>query len=78
MNETAYNVVLGIACLIAILFIGLVFFTSKGDMSSGGGQIRTNFAGRATFDDQIAKYTMGLGAAFVLMMLILDYMNAHK
>lgn len=78
MGSTAYNIVLGLAGIIAFLFIFLVFFTSKGDMSAGGGQVRTNFAGRATFDDQIAKYTLGLAATYLAMMLLLDYFNARQ
>jgi len=72
-----YNIILGLAGIVAFLYIWLVFFTSKGDMSSGGGQVRTSFTGRATFDDQIAKYTLGLSGIFLILMLILDYLNAN-
>jgi preprotein translocase subunit SecG len=46
--------------------------TSKGDAMSGGGSVRTNFKGRATVDDQIARLTGFLALGFVVAMLIAD------
>lgn len=75
---TAYNVVMIISAVIAVLFSLVVFFTGKGDaMSGGGGSIRTSFKGRATFDDQMARITLILGALFMGMMLLLDFLAAR-
>lgn len=71
--ETAYNILLGLAVLISVVFIGIVFLTGKGDaMSGGGGSVRTTFKGKASFDDQMFRYTAILGGSFMLIMLILD------
>lgn len=61
-----------LAIIVAIVFIGLIYFTSKGDAMSSGGSVRTSFKGRATFDDQISRVTMILGGAFVVLMILLD------
>ena len=68
-----YNIILGIAVIVAILFVLLIFFTSKGDaMSGGGGAIRTSFKGKASFDDQVSRIAVILGASFMVLMLLLD------
>ena len=72
-NLQVYNFLLGLALLIAIVFIALILITSKGDAMSGGGAVRTTFKGRATVDDQIAKVNMYLAASFVVTMIALDY-----
>lgn len=72
-NLQIYNVLLGLAILIAFVFIALILVTSKGDAMSGGGQVRTTFKGRATVDDQIAKVNMYLAGSFVVAMIALDY-----
>ncbi len=73
MNQTIYNVLLGITGLVAVLFILLVFITGKGDaMSSGGGGVRTTFKGKASFEDQISRWIMGLGLSFVGLTILLD------
>jgi len=78
VNESAYQILLGVAVLVALLFTIIVLLTSKGDAMSGGGQIRTTFkGGRATIDDQINKLTFYLGVGFVSLMLILDFVG-HK
>lgn len=73
--EIAYNVVLVVACIVAVLFSLLVFITGKGDAMSGGASgIRTTFKGKAGFDDQVFRLIVGLGLVFVVMMLVLDFM----
>jgi preprotein translocase subunit SecG len=72
-EQVFYYVVLGLAILVAIVFTGLVFLTGKGDaMSGGGGAVRTTFKGKASFDDQISRVTLGLGITFMALMLLLD------
>jgi preprotein translocase subunit SecG len=73
-----YNVLLAIGIVVAIAFAGLVFLTGKGDaMSGGSSSVRTTFKGKASFDDQISKVTFILGGAFMLIMLVLDYLGSH-
>ncbi|MFN8220205.1 MAG: preprotein translocase subunit SecG [Fimbriimonadales bacterium] len=69
---TAYNVVLVIAVIVAILFALLVFATGKGDAMSGGGGVRTTYKGKASIEDKISQLTLGLGIAFMALMLVLD------
>jgi len=74
--ETAYRVVVIFAIIVAIVFSALIIITGKGDaMSGGGGAVRTTFKGRATFDDRISQVTLGLGALFMISMLVLDFMG---
>ncbi len=75
--QTAYYIVLGVASLVAIAFIALVFITGKGDAMSGGGQVRTSFKGKASFDDQVSKLTIYLASIFVALMLMLDWLGAR-
>lgn len=70
--QTLYYVLLGLAVFIAVVFIGTVFLTGKGDAMSGGGSVRTTFKGRATFDDQMFKITVGLAGGFMVLMIVLD------
>jgi preprotein translocase subunit SecG len=70
--HTAYNVLLFIAILIAIVFSALVLITGKGDAMSGGGSVRTSFKGKASFDDAMARVTLILGASFFFLMLLID------
>lgn len=72
------TVVYVIACLVALGFTAMIIFLSKGDPMSGGGQIRTTFKGRATYDDQIAKMMLGTGVLFVVLMLVLDFLAARS
>ncbi|MBL8059663.1 MAG: preprotein translocase subunit SecG [Chthonomonas sp.] len=72
-NQQIYNFLLGLAILIAAVFIVLILVTSKGDAMSGGGAVRTTFKGRATVDDQIAKLNMYLAGGFLVAMIALDY-----
>lgn len=72
-NLQIYNFLLGLAILVAVVFIALILITSKGDAMSGGGAVRTTFKGRATVDDQIAKLNMYLAGGFLVAMIALDY-----
>lgn len=76
MSQTIlYNIVVWIAILVAILFIALIFFTSKGDAMSSGGSVRTSYKGRTTTEDKIAKMTLSFAALFVGLMLLLDFIS---
>lgn len=70
-----YTVVLWIAIFVAVLFIALIFFTSKGDAMSSGGSVRTSYKGRTTTEDKIAKMTLSFAAGFVGLMLLLDFLS---
>lgn len=71
--QNAYNILMGLAVVVAVAFTVLVFVTGKGDAMSGGTSgIRTTFKGKASIEDQIAKLTMGLGIGFMVLMLVLD------
>ncbi len=71
--KTTYYVLLGIAVFVAVVFTGLVFLTGKGDaMSGGGGSVRTTFKGKASFDDQMFRFTVILAGVFLSLMIILD------
>lgn len=70
--QTAYNILLVIALLVAFVFTVLVLATGKGDAMSGGGAIRTTFKGKASFDDYMSRLTMILGASFFVLMLLID------
>ena len=76
--QIAYNILLGVAVFVAIVFTGIVFLTGKGDaMSGGAGSIRTTFKGKASFDDKMSQITLILGGSFMALMIILDVL-AHK
>jgi preprotein translocase subunit SecG len=70
-----YNLALGLGIVVAILFSALVLITGKGDAMSGGGSVRTSFKGKASFDDQISKWTLILGGSFMALMLIIDVLS---
>jgi preprotein translocase subunit SecG len=70
--QTAYNILIFIALLVAVVFSVLVFITGKGDAMSGGGSIRTTFKGKASFDDYMSRMTLILGASFFALMLVID------
>jgi len=74
--QIAYNILLGLALVVALVFVLLVFVTGKGDAMSGGSSgVRTTFHGKASFDDQISKVTIYLGGGFMLLMLVLDFLG---
>jgi len=64
--------------LIALLFTALVFITGKGDAMSGGASgIRTTFKGKASFEDQVSRFTLFLGIGFMAAMLVLDFLASQ-
>jgi preprotein translocase subunit SecG len=71
----AYNIALGAALLVALMFALLVLVTGKGDAMSGGGGIRTTYRGKAGFDDFISRMILGLGVSFMVLMILLDWMG---
>ncbi len=73
--DIAYKIFLGISILVAFLFTMLVFLTGKGDAMSGGGGIRTTYRGKAGFDDFVSRLVLILGAAFMALMILLDWMS---
>ncbi|MDR3689298.1 MAG: preprotein translocase subunit SecG [Fimbriimonas sp.] len=70
--QVAYNILLFLALMVAIVFGLLVLVTGKGDAMSGGGSIRTTFKGKASFDDFMSRLTLILGTAFFVLMLLID------
>jgi len=70
--STAYNILLFLALVVAVVFGGLVLITGKGDAMSGGGSVRTTFKGKASFDDYMSRMTLILGASFFVLMLLID------
>ncbi len=75
--QTAYIVFLVLGILVAIPFIAIVMITGKGDAMSGGGSVRTSFRGKASFDDVMSRYTLMLGAAFMVLMILVDAIGNH-
>lgn len=75
--QTAYLVFLVLGILVAIPFIAIVMITGKGDAMSGGGSVRTSFRGKASFDDIMSRYTLMLGAAFMILMILIDAIGNH-
>lgn len=73
--KTLFFVLLGLSVLIALIFVGLVIVTGKGDAMSGGGGVRTTYKGRATIEDMISRFTLGLGISFMVIMFILDVIS---
>ena len=76
--EVTYNILLVIAAIVAVVMSLLIFFTGKGDaMSGGAGGVRTTFKGKASFDDQMYRITVSLGAAFLVLMIVLDIISSR-
>ena len=73
--EIAYRVFIGLGALVAAMFSLLVLITGKGDAMSGGGSIRTTFRGKASFEDFLSRVILGLGIAFMVIMILLDWMS---
>ena len=73
----AYNIFLALGVLVAIPFVAIVMITGKGDAMSGGGAVRTSFRGKASFDDIMSRYTLILGAAFMVLMILVDAIGNH-
>lgn len=74
--QTAYNILLTVAALVAVAMSLLIFVTGKGDAMGGGGGVRTTFKGKASFDDQMYKFTLSLGGAFFGLMVVLDIISS--
>ena len=73
-----YTVILFVGILVAVMFVGLVYWLGKGDSMSGGGSgVRTSFKGKASFDDMVAKMTLILGVSFMAIMLLLDIISVR-
>jgi preprotein translocase subunit SecG len=72
-----YNIALGLGILVAIVFSLLVLVTGKGDAMSGGGSVRTSFKGKASFDDQMSRWTLILGVGFMVLMVIIDVLSKY-
>lgn len=75
--NAAYLVFLVLGILVAIPFIAIVMITGKGDAMSGGGSVRTSFRGKASFDDIMSRYTLILGVAFMVLMILVDAIGNH-
>ena len=75
--NVAYQILIGVALFVAIIFSALIYFTSKGDAMSGGSGVRTTFKGKAGFDDLMSKLTLYLGVTFMALMLIIDAISGH-
>jgi preprotein translocase subunit SecG len=73
--EIVYKILIGLGALVALMFALLVLLTGKGDAMSGGGAIRTSFRGKASFDDFLSRMILGLGVAFMAIMVILDWLS---
>ncbi len=74
-----YNIVLVLAIIVSLCLIIMVLFTGKADaMSGGGGSIRTNFKGKAGFDDYMSRATFVLGGLFISLMLLLNYLASNS
>jgi preprotein translocase subunit SecG len=72
-----YNIALGLGILVAIVFSLLVLVTGKGDAMSGGGSVRTSFKGKASFDDQMSRWTLILGVGFMVLMVVIDVLSKY-
>lgn len=72
-----YDVLIALGLIIALMFSVLVLLTGKGDAMSGGGGVRTTFKGKASFDDIMSRWTLGLGISFMALMLIIDVVSTR-
>jgi len=72
-----FQIVLGLALLIGVALIVVIFITGKGDAMSGGGGVRTTFKGKASFDDKISQWVLIGGATFMGLMVFCDLL-LHK
>jgi preprotein translocase subunit SecG len=69
------NIILFFAIVAAIVFSLLVLLTGKGDAMSGGGSVRTNYKGKATFDDIMSKAALYLGVSFMALVLLYNVVS---
>lgn len=73
--NVVFQVVLFLSILLALVLVAVIFITGKGDaMSGGGGGVRTNFKGKASFDDRISQYVLYMGVGFMGMMILCDWL----
>lgn len=70
-----YTILLAISIVIAVVFSAIVLITGKGDAMSGGTGVRTTFKGKASFEDQISRWTLILGSTFMALMIIIDVIS---
>ena len=75
--QITFNILHGVAIVVAIAFALLIFLTGKGDAMGGSSGIRTTFKGKAGFDDFISKTTLILGISFMALTLVLDILNSQ-
>jgi preprotein translocase subunit SecG len=76
--DTAYNILTVLAAVIAAGFIVIVLITGKADaMSGGGGGVRTNFKGKASFEDFVNRILLALASAWVILVVALNVI-AHQ
>ncbi|MCB0824615.1 MAG: hypothetical protein KDC26_00350 [Armatimonadetes bacterium] len=69
--DSLFNVLLILGGLVAVVLIGIVMVTGKGDaMSGGGGSVRTTFKGKASFDDKISQFILILGLSLMAILLV--------
>jgi preprotein translocase subunit SecG len=74
--QIAYNILLTLAMLMAVLLVLVVFFTGKGDAMSGGSSgVRTSFKGKASFEDKVGQLTWILGGGFMVFVVILGVIS---
>lgn len=76
--QVFYNIVLVVACIVALLFSILVFATGKGDAMSGGSAVRTTFKGKTSIEDKISQMTLILGISFMALMIVLDVIAKYS
>ncbi|MEX2243466.1 MAG: preprotein translocase subunit SecG [Fimbriimonadaceae bacterium] len=70
-----YNVITVVAVVVAVVFTLIVLITGKGDAMSGGTSgVRTSFKGKASFEDKMFSITIWLGAIFMVLMVVLDFL----
>jgi preprotein translocase subunit SecG len=73
--EIAYKIITGLAIFVAVVFTFLVLITGKGDAMSGGASgVRTSFKGKASFEDKMFYMILYLGATFMVMMIVLNFL----
>ncbi|MCL6624673.1 MAG: preprotein translocase subunit SecG [Fimbriimonadales bacterium] len=76
---TLINLLIGTLVAISVIYILLtVIFGSKSDAFSGASsQVRTTFRGKPGFDDMISKVTLYLGAAFLLICIVIQVLASR-
>lgn len=76
--ELTYKILLGLTVFVAVMLSLIIFVTGKGDaMSGGASSVRTTFKGKASFEDQMSRFTLFLAIGFMGLCVILDVV-AHR